>query len=195
MYLPETKAFSLVFESAGYTSVYIIVLLGTTFVFMILILCMLFIDLVLWLVGKKVPKVAYFREKTTKKWLYWNFLIRFLMEMYLNAVLFSFVNLISTDWSSELPAVRFCNFFSLVTIIVAIVCPIIIVMHAIRNRKNWQEPSYQEQNGAIFEGLALDLYPKAWIVILIPIGHFLRRFMLCLVLIFSTKIFWVQLAV
>ena len=195
MYLPETKAFSLVFESAGYNSIYIMVLLGTTFVFAIILIVVLFIDFVLWLVGKKVPKVAGFRHKTTKKWLYWNLLIRILMEVYLNLVLFSWINLVKSDWSSELPAVRFCNFFALVTCIVTIVCPIVMVVHAIKNRKNWRDPSYQEKNGAIFEGLNLDMADNAWVVILIPIAHFLRRFLLCIVLIFSTELFWVQLAV
>ena len=65
MYLPEVEAFSLVFESAGYSSVYIIVLLGTLFVTTILLIILVFVDVVLKLLGRKFYKVAQFRAKTT----------------------------------------------------------------------------------------------------------------------------------
>ena len=65
MYLPETKAFSLVFESAGYKSVYIIVLLGSTFILTIIILVLLFVDVVLLFIGRKWPNIVQIRRKTT----------------------------------------------------------------------------------------------------------------------------------
>ena len=47
IYLPETGAFSFVFESAGFESIYIIVLLGTLFVATVAILCLIFTDVLL----------------------------------------------------------------------------------------------------------------------------------------------------
>ena len=143
MYLPETAGFSLVFESAGFESIYIIVLLGTVFIATIIILTLIFIDILLKYLGRKWHKIASFREKTTSKWLYWNFLIRFFLEVYLNFVMFSLVNLTKSKWRTGLNAVNFSNIFSLFILLVSVVGPIVIVTQAIRNQEKWEEAAYQ----------------------------------------------------
>ena len=194
MYLPEVEAFSLVFESAGFSSVYIIVLLGTLFVTTILLIVLVFVDVVLKLLGRKFYKVAQFREKTTQKILYWNLLIRYFMEVYINFAMCSMINLARLDWDTELTAVNFSNFFALLIMISTIVCPPIMVVHALKNFHAWQDPAYHAKSGALLEGLYLDFKDyeeNEWVVILVPISYFLRRFLLCIALICAHDIFWV----
>ena len=71
-----------------------------------------------------------------------------------------------------------------------------MVVHALKNFNAWQDPTYHAKSGALLEGLYLDFKDyeeNEWVVILVPISYFLRRFLLCIALVYAHDIFWVQL--
>ena len=114
-------------------------------------------DLMLKAYSLKWPGIGSVRRRCTSNWLYWNPLVRLFKEIYMNLTLFTMVNIVSLEWDTELPAVTFCNVFSIVALIVVLTLPVFLIVHTSRNLRNFQKESFQKRHGAMFEGLELDV--------------------------------------
>ena len=191
LYLPESDAFSLTFQSEGYDNIYVISLLEAQFFYIMFIWTVLAVDMILLALTYKWPKIQTFRQKYTIKYLYWNGLVRFFMEIYLFLAMFSFINLANMDWDTSLPAVNFSNFCAIVGTILVIVGPIILIVFTMRKFKDLSNEEFQKRHGVMVEGLELNYRERSdvpseevnrlqRIVVLVGGFHFVRRFLLCI---------------
>ena len=152
------------------------------------------VDILLMYASRKWGKAGQLRDKTTKKFLYWNWSIRFFMEIYMSFTLFSFIGLASLEWGSPFPAVKLSNFFTLAIVIVIIVGPIFMIRHVIKNIKNLNDKQYKDKYGTLTAEVELDpekrkvrfvkLDESYKVVIIIPTMHFARRLVLCLSVVY-----------
>ena len=156
MYLPESDAFSLTFQSEGYDNIYVTSLLEAQFFYIMFIWIVLAVDMILLALTFKWPKIQTFRQKYTVKYLYWNGLVRFFMEIYLYLALFSFINLANMDWDTSLPAVNFSNFCAIIGTIIVIIGPIILITFTMLRFKDLGKEEFQKRHGVMVEGLELN---------------------------------------
>ena len=156
IYFPESDAFSLTFQSEGYNSIYVVALLESQFFYILFFGMVVMVDMILLVLSKKWPNLKSIREKRTKKFLYWNTLVRFFMEIYLSLTMFSLINLMNLEWKTSLPAVNFSNFFAIVSMIVVVVCPIVLIVFTMRHFRDLNNEEFKERHGAMTEGLELN---------------------------------------
>ena len=90
-YFPEMDAISLNFQNAGYETNLLVPSLGTLFYIIVGQTSLVFVHMLLYLVAAAIPKTGVLRNKVSA-YLYWNGSIRFMMESYMDIVLFSFMN-------------------------------------------------------------------------------------------------------
>ena len=114
------------------------------------------LDMILLALTYKWPKIKNFREKWTKKYLYWNGLVRFFMEIYLCLTMFSLINLMHMDWDTSLPAVNFSNFCAIVATILVVIGPVILIVFTLRSYKDLSKDEFQKRHGVMVEGLELN---------------------------------------
>ena len=90
-YFPEMDAISLNFQNAGYDTNLLVPSLGTLFYIIAGQISLVFVHMLLYLVAAAIPKAGGLRNKVSA-YLYWNGSIRFMMESYMDIVLFSLMN-------------------------------------------------------------------------------------------------------
>ena len=78
--------------------------LGTLFYILIGQISMVFLHMLFYLLAAAVPKTSILKNKLSA-YLYWNGSIRFMMESYMDIVLFSLMNVESLEWSDSFWAV------------------------------------------------------------------------------------------
>ena len=116
------------------------------------------------------------------------------MEVYLSLTMFSLINLMNMDWDTDLPSVNFSNFFAIVGTIVAVVCPIILIVFTMRHYKDLNKDEFQKRHGVMLEGLEVNYMDRTdvqfseinklqRIVVIVSGFHFMRRFLLCISLV------------
>ena len=103
-YFPEMDAISLNFQNAGYETNLLVPSLGTLFYIIVGQTSLVFVHMLLCLVAAAIPKAGVIRNKVSA-YLYWNGSIRFMMESYMDVVLFSLMNIESLEWSDSFWAV------------------------------------------------------------------------------------------
>ena len=91
-YFPEMDAISLNFQNAGYDTNLLVPSLGTLFYIIVGQTSLVFVHMLLYLLAKAIPKTGVLKNKVSA-YLYWNGSIRFMMESYMDIVLFSLMNL------------------------------------------------------------------------------------------------------
>ena len=109
--------------------------------------------------------------------------------------MFAFVNLARLEWDTGYKSVNFSNLCSIFSAIAVIALPILLMWHTIKSIRRWSDEEYVAKYGTNLEGLRLDLTERKWIVVFIPIIHFLRRFLTAVSLVAGSGFFWVQLAI
>jgi len=117
--LPECQAHSSGFELTGYESIYVSENLGTIFVLMHVYAILYIASGLLFLLGKKWNSFAKGYQKLAK-FLFWNGLIRFFIEAYLELSLAVIVNLVHLKWDTESGAELYSSittvFYSLIVV-------------------------------------------------------------------------------
>lgn len=78
--------------------------LGTLFYILIGQISLVFLHMLFYLLAAAVPKTSIIKNKVSA-YLYWNGSIRFMMESYMDIVLFSLMNVESLEWSDSFWAV------------------------------------------------------------------------------------------
>ena len=121
-----------------------------------LLTLMTVVDILLMYASRKFPKAGQLRNKTTKKFLYWNWTIRFFMEIYMSFTMFSFVALTSLEWDSPFAAVQFSNYFALAIAMVIIVGPAFLIRHLIKNMNNLNDKKFKDKYGTLTSEVELN---------------------------------------
>ena len=86
--------------------------LGTLLFIIVGQIILVFLHVLLYLVAKAVPKAGGVKNKVSA-YLYWNGSIRFMMEGYMDLMLFSLMNVKFLDWSSDFWAVEVSNYMAI----------------------------------------------------------------------------------
>ena len=76
------------------------------------------------------------------RYLYFNGNIRFLMEGYMDFVLFALVNARDMDWSGDFFIVTFNNWIAIALLLIAFLFPTLIMLIYVCNAKKWNEISF-----------------------------------------------------
>ena len=103
-YVPEKDAISLNYQMAGYDNNLVVSNLGTLYYLVIGQMSFAFIHLILYILSKFWTKADKTRDWISK-YLYFNGSIRFMMEGYMDIVLFSLMNIEGLEWSDSFWAV------------------------------------------------------------------------------------------
>lgn len=112
-----------------------VILLGTQFVYTVVIGIIWLLNALLILLTDKFPCIEKYRRKTTMKVINRFFLTRFFMEIHMNLVLFSIVNVDNLEWDTSLSAVNFSNLYAVLALILAFTCPIYLVWQTLKSYK------------------------------------------------------------
>ena len=91
--------------------------------------------------------------------------------------------------------------FAIVATIFVVVAPIILIVFTMRNFRKLSDEQFQKRHGVMCEGLELNYkerkgVPKSEsdkyqrIVVIVASFHFLRRFLLCLSVVFTPESFF-----
>ena len=189
-YWPDRDAFSINMQGSGQDSVFFLKLIKGQLLYCLMLTLLVGVDIILKYASRKFAKAQTIRDKTTKKFLYWNWTIRFFMEIYMSFSLFAFVGLASLEWDSPFASVRFCNFLTLAIVIVILVVPAILIRHLIKNMKKLNDKSFKDKFGTLISEVELNpamrkvrfvnLEENYKVVVIIPAMHFARRMVLVL---------------
>lgn len=125
--------------------------------------------------------LAIFSNKTIKKVsgkvggvLYWNWIFRFLVEVYLEIMLTLLVNLVRANWDKDFPAIIFSNIFSYMFLLICGAFPSFILVFYLIRITDWESDRFRQRWGSIIKGVRFDYSTRAqgkkWIAILYPIS-------------------------
>ena len=117
------------------------------------------------------------------------------MEGYFDFVLCALLNLKELDWSNDFPMVTTCNIIAIIFIVLCCVLPIFILIQYARKVDDWNREEFKARYGTLLENSNLEYKGSKWLVLLVPLSYFVRRLILCLVLVFWVDIFWPQVAI
>ena len=96
IYVPEMDSFSLNYQNAGFDTSLAIPCLGTLALILFALTITVVLHLLFWLLSKYWHRVQRLESKIAR-YLYWNGLIRFFMEAYLDFFMFSLLNIKTMD--------------------------------------------------------------------------------------------------
>ena len=99
------------------------------------------IQVVLFLVAKKLKKLSKASTWLTD-FLYWNGLIRFFMEGYLEFFMMSVLNSKALYWRRELQSVTASNVLSFISMTLLIILPIFFMFFYMRNIHKWNKDEF-----------------------------------------------------
>ena len=126
--------------------------------------------------------------------LVWNSLIRLFVEIYLELLLTSALNLRSGRQELEQHSTYYSMVLSIVVFTVLMIVPPVFSVLWWRQRENWNTEDFQAKFGSLLEGVALDkksLDTKS--ILAVPIIFFARRFALVGAIILFGDFAWGQL--
>ena len=109
------------------------------------------LHLLLNLVGKKIPKVHRASSKIST-FLYWNGIIRFFIESYLDFAVCALINLKEINWEDDLSAVYYNNVLTFLTVVCLGLIPIILVVFYIYKLKMWNDEEFKAKYSSLIEG-------------------------------------------
>ena len=125
--------------------------LGTLFYVLLLYFALIFLQLMLRLIAKKLPKVNRASNKIST-FLYWNGMIRFFIEVYLDFAICAFLQLKTMYWSENLGAVSFGNILAIITVVCMGLIPIFLTIFFVVRVKDWSNKEFQAKYGSLIEG-------------------------------------------
>lgn len=99
------------------------------------------VHVLLYLLAKAVQKAGTLRNKVAR-YLYWNGSIRFMVESYLDIVLFSLLNVKSLDWSSPFWEVHASNLTAIALTAVFCGLPLFFIWFYARNIHKWSSDEF-----------------------------------------------------
>ena len=167
-YVPESEPYNVNMEMFGYETELLIANAGIVMWTIYINLGLLFI----YVVFNWIPCL----RRSLSKYLFWNNLVRLLAEVYLEVLMLSAMNLRKIDWSNPFSFVKYSNMISLFIILAILISPLVLIYHFYKKRPEWQEDSFKEKHGTMFEGLKTnsELVPKS-VVLFMILSFFLRR--------------------
>ena len=140
-YIPEMDAISLNFQNAGYNTNLLIPCLGLLFYVTIGLICLFFVHGLVYLLAKAVPKVDRLTNKLSS-FLHWNGSIRFILEGYMDIVLFSFLNVNYLEWSDSFWSVNASNYMAITFTVIFCGLPIVFIIFYGKNMKRWKDKKF-----------------------------------------------------
>ena len=130
--------------------------------------------------------------------LYWNWIFRFMIEVYLEITLTVLINLVTLYWDSDFPAVTFSNIFSFVFLGIFTGLPIFILIFYLIHINSWEKEKFEQRWGSVIKGVRFDYSARAhgtkWIAIIHPISLLVRRLVFCVTVVLTPNFVWLQLA-
>ena len=112
--------------------------LGALFFIILGQVIIVFLHILLFLVALAVPKAGVVKNKVSA-YLYWNGSIRFMMEGYMDFVLFSLMNINYLEWNTAFVAVEVSNYLAIALTAVLCLLPIFFLYFYSKNMKRWKE--------------------------------------------------------
>ena len=188
-YLPEDEAYSLSFLQAGFESIYMMFSIGFFFYIFLLNIFLILFSMVLMVLAKKCNKVTKVSSKLTS-YLYWNGLIRLLMEAYLDVSICTLINLKKYVWISEFSALTFNNLLVIFFATVLLLCPPFLLIFAACKHHKWKSEDFKNKHGTLIDGTTSKLSKNKWLILFIPFMFFIRRIILALTVVFLNEFFW-----
>lgn len=132
------------------------------------------------------------------KFLFWNFLVRLLMEVYLELALLSFLNAYTAEWQSTVQIIRVSNFLSASFLATAILLPLAGFAYLCASRRRWQSSEIKDRFHTLFEALKLPMKetePARLFLLISPIGFFTRRILFVLIVFLLEESLWAQIVI
>ena len=192
-YFPEAEPYSFSFMQAGFDSTFMIPGMQTSFYITLGICALVVLHGILVIFKQSVPKV---RRVTTKisTYLYWNGLIRFIMEIYLDVGINAILNLQTFYWNTAFTALTFSNILAILFLVILGIAPIFLLIFYAINLVRWNDQEFQGKFNSFIQGTNTNFKKHQWLVLFIPFAFFLRRLLLICTVIFWEKFFWGQIA-
>ena len=137
IYVPEMDSISLNYQNAGYDTTLAIPCLGTMVLILLAQIMFVIVHLLMWLISKYWPRVQWLESKVTR-YLYWNGLIRFFMEVYLDFVMFSLLNIKTmSEMDDRFLIVKASNYLSIILLTLTMLLPIAMCIFCACKYKQW----------------------------------------------------------
>ena len=158
-------------------------------------LALVIIQVVLYIVSKFWSKASKLEIKI-RNYLYWNGFIRFFIEAYLDFALLAMINLRSLKWDTAFTAEMLCNVFAVSVVIAIIILPIVLtVFFLCKKSETWKEKSFKQRYGSFIDGANMNMNDQdQWKVISLPVFFFMRRLLMCIVIVITLDHFFVQVS-
>ena len=132
--------------------------------------------------------------------IYWNPLIMFFTEGFLEFCIWSMLGILTfKDASStmkEMQDVQINSGLSYVTAVLLVAVPVALIILYLKNHDKWtDEKKFQEKYGALLSGAKVDWKENKKSIMLMPSFFYLRRMIFAATCIFMHSFFWGQIAV
>ena len=126
IYVPEMDSLSLNYSNAGYDTTLAIPCLGTLVLILFAQTIIVIVHLLIFVLSKYLPRVQWLESKIAR-YLYWNGLIRFFMEAYLDFVMFSVLHIKTMDEHDDrFPIVQASKGLSIILLTLSLLLPIVM---------------------------------------------------------------------
>ena len=137
IYVPEMDSFSLNYQNAGFDTSLAIPCLGTLALILFALTITVVLHLLFWLLSKYWHRVQRLESKIAR-YLYWNGLIRFFMEAYLDFFMFSLLNIKTMgDHDDRFLIVMASNCLSVILLTLSLVLPVVMCIFWAYRLKQW----------------------------------------------------------
>ena len=182
LYIPEQDAFSVNFQSAGYTSSLFLINGSNILTNFGLHFSLIALLLLVCSIKKCLPKVV----TKFQHYLFWNGSIRLFIEVYLDMVLFSLFNLYEAQRTIQLDTEAvFISFWVSIAVMTICTCvPLILLVYFVKHRKNLRDTRLIAQTGTFIEGAKKKTASDSGPAVAIPMLFFTRSLVLALTLIY-----------
>ena len=129
--------------------------------------------------------------------LFWNGIIRVIMETYMEVSLISVLNISVIDWQTDDSYILASSLFALVFLSLFSSLPLLLLLKLCTSRKRWHFVGFKKRYGTVFEGLMIyddsSLNRRSALIPLIT--FFGRRMLFAVILISMRASLWFQLLI
>lgn len=167
-YFPETEPTSVQFENGGIESHFMILELKLLFYMFCIHLFLVIVHAILAIFKRCLPARLQRAEISLRNYLYWNGLIRFFMEAYVDFTLLGLLNIQKLDWNGAFSAVTLCNYFAVITVVALCVCPFILGFFFCFKYSKWNDEKFLGTYGSYLEGADVERKEKRWLIGFLP---------------------------
>ena len=117
------------------------------------------------------------------------------MEVYLDYTLVAMIGFRNSSWDTPFSTVKFCNALSILVIIQMAIIPVLLTVHFVRKKPEvWRDESFQERYGSYLDSTNLSMSERRqWIVLLVPSIFLVRRFLICVAIVYAREYFYAQM--